>query len=121
MEANIKGDIYERLLEKNAEDTKSGAGQYFYAQNIDSGNGRVFYLNPITIVNPVCGKGWIFIAAYDFLINPESYVLDKAQKQFLKHNIFYGNEIVANTRHLCFWNSLVSPSDVPYQGGLCTC
>jgi type I restriction enzyme M protein len=29
MDADVKGDIYEGLLEKNAEDTESGAGQYF--------------------------------------------------------------------------------------------
>ena len=45
--ADVKGDIYEGLLEKNAEDTKSGAGQYFTPRALNPGNGRMHhYLNP---------------------------------------------------------------------------
>ena len=39
MGADVKGDIYEGLLEKNAEDVKSGAGQYFTPRRINQGNG----------------------------------------------------------------------------------
>ena len=39
-----------------------------------------------------------------FLTNTDNYSLDKRQKDFLKHETFYGNEIVANTRRLCLMN-----------------
>ena len=40
--ADTKGTIYEGLLEKNAEDTKSGAGQYFTPPITDQGDGRLY-------------------------------------------------------------------------------
>ena len=105
MGADIKGDIYEGLLEKNAEDTKSGAGQYFTPRALI--RAMVACVRPEpgrTIADPACGTGGFFLAAYDFLTNPEHYQLDKKQKAFLKHATFYGNEIVAPTRRLCLMN-----------------
>ena len=57
-----------------------------------------------TIADPAGGTGGFFLAAYDFITNPKNHHLDKAQKAFLKHNTFHGNEIVANTRRLCLTN-----------------
>jgi len=105
MGADIKGDIYEGLLEKNAEDTKSGAGQYFTPRALI--RAMVACVRPEpgrTIADPACGTGGFFLAAYDFLTNPEHYQLDKEQKAFLKYATFYGNEIVAPTRRLCLMN-----------------
>lgn len=99
MGADIKGDIYEGLLEKNAEDTKSGAGQYFTPRALI--RAMVECLRPEPVKNnrrPACGTGGFFLAAYDFITN--NHQLDKAQKAFLKHDTFHGNEIVANTRPL---------------------
>jgi type I restriction enzyme M protein len=74
-----------------------------------------------TIADPACGTGGFFLATYDFL--QAHHKLDKQQKEFLKHQTFYGNEIVASTRRLCLMNmvlhnigeidgeSLVSPND----------
>ena len=103
--ADVKGDIYEGLLEKNAEDTKSGAGQYFTPRALISA--MVDCIRPApnkTIADPACGTGGFFLAAYDFLNNPDHYRLNKAQKQFLKFNTFAGNEIVPSTRRLCLMN-----------------
>ena len=57
-----------------------------------------------TIADPACGTGGFFLACYDFLTNPKNYELDKARKAQLKHETFYGNEIVAGTRRLCLMN-----------------
>lgn len=124
MGADVKGDIYEGLLEKNAEDTKSGAGQYFTPRSLIRAIVECIRPEPgKTIADPACGTGGFFLAAYDFFTNPENYHLDKGQKLFLKHNTFHGNEIVANTRRLCLMNmflhnigeidgdSLISPND----------
>lgn len=124
MGADTKGDIYEGLLEKNAEDTKSGAGQYFTPRSLIKT--MVECVRPETdktITDPACGTGGFFLAAYDFITNPKNYRLDKDQKDFLKHKTFTGNEIVANTRRLCLMNmflhnigeidgeSMISPND----------
>ena len=101
--ADVKGDIYEGLLEKNAEDTKSGAGQYFTPRALIWA--MVECLRPEaskTIADPACGTGGFFLATYDFLV--KNHRLDRAQKEFLKTATFYGNEIVASTRRLALMN-----------------
>jgi len=103
MGADIKGDIYEGLLEKNAEDTKSGAGQYFTPRSLIKAMVACVCPEPgKTIADPACGTGGFFLASYDYLVN--DHKLDKAQKAFLKHQTFHGHEIVANTRRLCLMN-----------------
>lgn len=98
-----KGDIYEGLLEKNAEDTKSGAGQYFTPRALIRAMVECVQPEPKkTISDPACGTGGFFLAAYDYLT--EHYDMDKSQKQFLKFNTFFGNEIVAGTRRLALMN-----------------
>ena len=103
MGADVKGAIYEGLLEKNAEDTKSGAGQYFTPRPLIKAMVECIRPEPMkTIADPACGTGGFFLAAYDFIVN--NYNLDREQKEFLKNKTFYGNEIVANTRRLALMN-----------------
>ncbi|WDZ99612.1 class I SAM-dependent DNA methyltransferase [Mucilaginibacter sp. SJ] len=105
MDTDVKGDIYEGLLEKNAEDTKSGAGQYFTPRALISAMVACIRPEPNkTIADPACGTGGFFLAAYDFIANEKNYKLDKEQKQFLKYSTFYGNEIVAGTRRMALMN-----------------
>jgi len=124
MGADTKGTIYEGLLEKNAEDTKSGAGQYFTPRDLIKTMVKCIRPEPgKTISDPACGTGGFFLAAYDFITDSNNYKLNKKQKEFLKHDTFHGNEIVANTRRLCLMNmflhnigeidgeSAVSPND----------
>ncbi len=122
MGADVKGDIYEGLLERNAEDTKSGAGQYFTPRALIRAMVECVRPEPNkTIADPACGTGGFFLAAYDFLV--DTHQMDKKQKAFLKHETFNGNEIVAGTRRLALMNmflhnigeidgeSMVSPND----------
>ena len=101
--ADTKGEIYEGLLEKNAEDTKSGAGQYFTPRALIKAMVECVRPQPDkSIADPACGTGGFFLAAYDYLV--ANHPLNKAQKEFLKHQTFFGHEIVANTRRLCLMN-----------------
>ena len=103
MGADVKGDIYEGLLERNAEDTKSGAGQYFTPRALIRAMVECVRPEPNkTIADPACGTGGFFLAAYDFLV--ATHPLNKTQKAFLKHDTFSGNEIVAGTRRLALMN-----------------
>ena len=105
LDADVKGDIYEGLLEKNAEDTKSGAGQYFTPRALIRAMVECVRPEPGRLIaDPACGTGGFFLAAYDFISNEDNFKLDKPQKEFLKHGAFHGNEIVANTRRLCLMN-----------------
>ena len=105
MDADIKGHIYEELLKKNAEDTKSGAGQYFTPRALIRAMVECVRPEPGKLIaDPACGTGGFFLGAYDFITDPDNFNLDKAQKAFLKHQAFHGNEIVANTRRLCLMN-----------------
>lgn len=100
--ADVKGEIYEGLLEKNAEDTKSGAGQYFTPRALIQVMVECLAPEPSkTIADPACGTGGFFLAAYDYL---EKQKLDRDDKIFLKHRTFWGNEIVASTRRLALMN-----------------
>lgn len=120
--SDTKGDIYEGILEKNAEDTKSGAGQYFTPRALIAAMVECVAPKPEkTIADPACGTGGFFLAAYDYLV--KHHKLNKSQKEFLKNETFHGNEIVAGNRRLCLMNlflhnigeidgeSCVSPTD----------
>lgn len=102
MGADVKGQIYEGLLEKNAEDTKSGAGQYFTPRALIKAMVECMQPQPMkTIADPACGTGGFFLAAYDYIAKQN---LDKEQKQFLKFKTFFGNEIVPSTRRMALMN-----------------
>lgn len=98
-----KGDIYEGILEKNAEDTKSGAGQYFTPRPLIKAMVECLRPEPMkTIADPACGTGGFFLAAYDWIVANRE--LDKEAAKFLKYETFFGNEIVASTRRLALMN-----------------
>jgi type I restriction enzyme M protein len=105
MASDVKGTIYEELLKEYAEDTKSGAGQYFTPRALI--NTMVKCVRPLpnkTICDPACGTGGFLLSAYDYISNPENYQLDRDQKKFLKEETFYGVELVHETYRLCLMN-----------------
>ena len=105
MSSDVKGEIYEGLLQKNAEDVKSGAGQYFTPRPLIRAMVRCIRPEPMkTIADPCCGSGGFFLAAQEFIANPAHYTLDRAQKEFLKNQTFHGNELVSTTFKLCLMN-----------------
>jgi type I restriction enzyme M protein len=103
LDIDVKGDIYEGLLEKNAEDTKSGAGQYFTPRALIKAMVAVMKPEPKTrICDPACGTGGFFLAAHDYISH--NFKLDKSEKEFLKFKTFKGWEIVDSTARLCAMN-----------------
>lgn len=103
MSSDVKGEIYEGLLQKNAEDIKSGAGQYFTPRPLIRAMVRCLRPEPMkTIADPCCGSGGFFLAAQDFIA--EEYRLDREQKEFLKNKTFFGNELVAATYKTALMN-----------------
>ena len=105
MTADIKGTIYEGLLQKNAEDTKSGAGQYFTPRALIKAMVNVMRPEPMqTICDPACGTGGFFLAAHDYISENYSSGMDREQKEFLRFNTFAGTDIVDNVVRLCVMN-----------------
>ena len=105
MSSDVKGEIYEGLLQKNAEDVKSGAGQYFTPRPLIRAMVKCLRPEPMkTIADPCCGSGGFFLAAQEFLADPANYTLDREKKAFLKNKTFYGNELVPTTFKLALMN-----------------
>ena len=103
LDIDIKGEIYEGLLEKNAQDTKSGAGQYFTPRPLIKAIVDVMQPEPErTICDSACGTGGFLLAAHDYIAknNP----LDRDQWVHLNHSALHGWEIVDNTARLCVMN-----------------
>ena len=103
MSSDVKGEIYEGLLQKNAEDIKSGAGQYFTPRPLIHAMVECIRPEPKkTIADPCCGSGGFFLAAQEFIT--QNYTLDREDKEFLKNETFFGNELVAVTFKLSLMN-----------------
>ncbi|MFC2016023.1 N-6 DNA methylase [Chloroflexota bacterium] len=104
LEMDVKGEIYEGLLEKNAQDIKSGAGQYFAPRPLIQGTVDVMRPAPgQTICDPACGTGGFLLAAYDQIVEQHT-PLDRDQWDHLRHRALHGWEIVDSTARLCVMN-----------------
>jgi type I restriction enzyme M protein len=100
---DIKGEIYEGLLQKNAEDIKCGAGQYFTPRPLIKAMVETLLPEPgKTICDPACGTGGFILTAYEFL--SKNFPSDREQKKFLKFNTFKGWDIVDSVARLCVMN-----------------
>ena len=105
LDADVKGDLYEGLLEKNAADLKSGAGQYFTPRPLIKAILEVMRPGPIETVNdPACGTGGFLIEAHERISKLD---LDPDQKKHLRDTAVSGNEIVDNTARLAVMNMLL--------------
>ncbi len=106
LDADVKGDAYEGLLEKNAEDVKSGAGQYFTPRSLIKAIVEVMRPEPgMRICDPACGTGGFLLAAHERMAdNP---LLDPDQKRHLRYEALRGWEIVDATARLCVMNLLL--------------
>jgi type I restriction enzyme M protein len=105
MNVDVKGEIYESLLERVASDTKSGAGQYFTPRPLI--RAMVAALRPQpkkTIADPACGTGGFFLSAQDYLLHHYGKELGRDELQFLKSKTFTGWELVPETARVCVMN-----------------
>ena len=107
LSADVQGDAYEGLLEKNARDTKSGAGQYFtprplidaIVRCVDPRLGEV-------ISDPACGTGGFLLAAKRHLtLGPKR--LQPRQEKHLAMRALRGGELVPEVARLATMNLLL--------------
>ncbi len=130
MEGDFKGAIYEGILEKNGQDKKSGAGQYFTPRALISA--IVDVVDPKiteTVADPCCGTGGFLLAAYEHMRKQSK---DVEKQKFLKNNALYGadntslvvtlasmnlylHDIGVNKSPIAYKDSLVETTDDLYQ------
>ncbi|MFZ1501223.1 MAG: class I SAM-dependent DNA methyltransferase [Giesbergeria sp.] len=105
--ADVKGDAYEGLLEKNAQDTKSGAGQYFTPRALIQA--MVECIAPLPaerICDPACGTGGFLFTAHNY-ITAHNKSLTREQLKHLKEQAFTGYELVQATARVCAMNMML--------------
>ncbi|GAB4446989.1 MAG: class I SAM-dependent DNA methyltransferase [Anaerolineae bacterium] len=101
---DVKAAIYEGLLEKHAQDTRSGAGQYFTPRPLIQAIVEVMQPAPgQRIADPAAGAGGFLLAAYEFILKHHS-PLTPAALRHLRRESLRGWEIVDATARLCLMN-----------------
>lgn len=130
MEGDFKGAMYESILEKNGQDRKSGAGQYFTPRALIQA--MVEVVDPKiteTVADPACGTGGFLLAAFDHMKGQSK---DVEKQQFLKNNALFGadntalvvtlasmnlylHDIGVNKSPIAYKDSLIDTSDKMYD------
>ncbi|WP_431799167.1 N-6 DNA methylase [Microbacterium kunmingense] len=110
---DIKGDAYESLLAKGAEDVKSGAGQYFTPRAII--DAIVDCVRPTvddTVTDPACGTGGFLLGAFEFA-SREAASFTPPQREHLQKKLIHGVELVDGTARLAAMNLLLHGAGEP--------
>ncbi len=102
LKVDVKGEIYEGLLERNASEVRSGAGQYFTPRPVI--DAIVKCVNPHideTVCDPACGTGGFLLSAFEHM---KTQSQDREKLRQLKHNSLHGVDIVDEVVRLCAMN-----------------
>ena len=99
---DVKGEIYEGLLERNAQDVKGGAGQYFTPRPLIQAMVDVMQPDVMdTVADPATGTGGFLLAAYDYMAPKAT---SKKEQKHLREKALRGNDIVDSVTRLCAMN-----------------
>jgi type I restriction enzyme M protein len=106
LDADVKGDAYEGLLEKNAQDTKGGAGQYFTPRPLIDAIVDCIRPQPGELIaDPAVGTAGFLLSAHQFI--SRTYPLDSDQKRHLRLKALHGTELVPGVARLAAMNLLL--------------
>lgn len=102
LDIDVKGEVYEGLLARNADDVRGGAGQYFTPRPVIRAIVEVMRPAPMTrISDPACGTGGFLLAAFDYL---NSRTKNAKEAAYLRARALHGNDLVSNVARLCAMN-----------------
>ncbi len=111
---DVKGDAYEELLARGAEDTKSGAGQYFTPRALTAAMVDCMLPTPDdTITDPACGTGGFLLAAFEHIQRHHGASLTPDQRRRLASGAITGTELVEGTARLAAMNMLLHGIGTP--------
>ena len=102
LDVDVKGEVYEGLLARNADDVRGGAGQYFTPRPVIRAIVEVMRPEPMMrISDPACGTGGFLLAAFDYL---KSRTATAKQAAYLRTRTLHGVDLVPNVARLCAMN-----------------
>ena len=102
LDIDVKGEIYEGLLQKNAQESKAGAGQYFTPRPLIRAMVEVMHPTPeTTVVDPACGTGGFLLIAYEYM---KKQTQDREKIKALKEKKLFGTDITPLVVSLCAMN-----------------
>lgn len=102
LDVDVKGEVYEGLLAKNADDVRGGAGQYFTPRPVIRAIVEVMRPEPtMRISDPACGTGGFLLAAFEYL---KDRTVDAREAAYLRTRTFQGIDLVPNVARLCAMN-----------------
>lgn len=104
------GNLYEGLLEKNAAEKKSGAGQYFTPRPLIDCIVRLMQPQPGEVIqDPAAGTAGFLVAADHYIKEKTDnlYKLPEAQAFFQRNGAYHGAELVHDTHRLCLMNLML--------------
>jgi type I restriction enzyme M protein len=102
LDVDVKGEVYEGLLARNAEDVRGGAGQYFTPRPVIRAIVEVMQPEPMMrISDPACGTGGFLLAAFEYL---KSRTSSKKETAYLRTRTLHGVDLVPNVARLCAMN-----------------
>jgi len=109
LDVDVKGAVFEGLLEKAAAEGKKGAGQYFTPRLLIQSMVRCMKPDPraskdFKIGDPACGTGGFLVAAYEWLLHETGGALDRDVAKRIRTQTYYGQELVARPRRLALMN-----------------
>ena len=105
LSVDVKGEIYELLLQKNADSSQKGAGQYFTPRALIEA--IVDVTEPKlgqTIGDPACGTGGFFLQSHNYLNKKYAKTMNPDQSKFLKEKTFHGVDLLQDVIRLCAMN-----------------
>jgi type I restriction enzyme M protein len=102
LDVDVKGEVYEGLLAKNADDVRGGAGQYFTPRPVIRAIVEVMRPEPtMRISDPACGTGGFLLAAFEYL---KDRTVDAKEAEYLRKRTLHGIDLVPNVARLCAMN-----------------
>jgi type I restriction enzyme M protein len=102
LDVDVKGEVYEGLLARNADDVRGGAGQYFTPRPVIRAIVEVMRPEPMMrISDPACGTGGFLLAAFEYLKNR---TVNAEEDVYLRTRALHGVDLVPNVARLCAMN-----------------
>jgi type I restriction enzyme M protein len=109
LDLDVKGAVFEGLLEKAANEGKKGAGQYFTPRVLIQSIVRVMRPDPrgkadFKVCDPACGTGGFLVCSHEWLMEQSGGVFDRTEAKRIARSTYFGQDLVERPRRLALMN-----------------